>query len=125
MKNINTTTSTINNTCDCDCDKSAYRCAICGKSYDTIEERSACETKCLSDRAEAERKRKEEELRKTKENRKKELDMAWDHYNELLKAYIKDYGSYSAVREYSNGDWVNDLSGNINLTDSIDRLFRW
>lgn len=111
MKNINTTTSTINNTCDCDCDKSVYRCAICGKSYDTIEERSACETKCLSDRAEAERKRKEEELRKTKENRKKEVDMAWDHYNELRNEYLKDYGSYSIVRDYSDYP--------------IGRLFRW
>ena len=111
MKNINTTTSTINNTCDCDCDKSVYRCAICGKSYDTIEERNKCEAKCLADRAAAERKRKEEELRKTKETRKKEVDMAWDHYNELRNEYLKDYGSYSIVRDYSDYP--------------IGRLFRW
>lgn len=102
-----------------------YTCDVCGKTYDTVEERNACETKCLADRKKAEAKRKEEELRKVKETRKKEIEMAYDHYNELLKAYIKDYGSYSFMRECSNGDWANDLSGNISLTDSIDRLFRW
>lgn len=102
-----------------------YTCDVCGKIYDTVEERNACETKCLADRKKAEAKRKEEELRKIKETRKKEIEMAYDHYNELLKTYIKDYGSYSFVREFSNGDWTYDPSDNSSRTYSIDRLFRW
>lgn len=102
-----------------------YTCDICGKIYDTVEERNACETKCLADRKKAEAKRKEEELRKIKETRKKEIEMAYDHYNELLKTYIKDYGFYSFVREFSNGDWTYDPSDNSSRTYSIDRLFRW
>jgi hypothetical protein len=44
--------------------------------------------------------RKKAQLALEKEARKKEVDEAFDTYNELLKAYIKDYGSYSTT--YAN-----------------------
>ena len=97
-----------------------YMCDVCGKTYETVEERNACETKCLAERAKAEAKRKEEELRKEKETRKKEIEDALDHYNALLKAYIKDYGSYSATRLYND-----DCPSNDSTINSFDRLFRW
>ena len=77
MKNFNNdeTTSTINknfalNYGDYKTDevsnKIVYHCAICGKPYDTVDKRVACETKCL-----AERKKAQAELEKKKLEEKK------------------------------------------------------
>ena len=41
--------------------------------------------------------RKKAQLALEKENRKKEVDEAYENYNTLLKAYIKDYGTYSNI----------------------------
>jgi uncharacterized membrane-anchored protein YhcB (DUF1043 family) len=61
-----------------------------------------------------EAKRKEEEEKKKaqlaleKENRKKEVDDAFQNYNELLKAYIKDYGSYKVIASADDFDWFSN-----------------
>ncbi len=53
---------------------------------------------------------KEEEQRKAKlalekENRKKEVDKAFEKYNTLVKAYIKDYGSYTTITSTNDYNW--------------------
>ena len=45
--------------------------------------------------------RKKAELALQKESRKKEVDEALKKYNELLKAYLEDYGSYH-TNEFSD-----------------------
>ena len=45
MKNFNN-----DKTVDTETNKMVYHCAICGKPYDTVDERVACETKCLAAR---------------------------------------------------------------------------
>ena len=77
-------------------EKTTYVCGVCGKGYSTIEERNKCEAKCLHDRYEAEKKFKEEKLRKEQEN--------------LRKEYVKDYGKYNVVRTFSN---YNDPNNSI------------
>lgn len=75
------------------CDKGMYCCAICGKGYETIEERAACETKCIADRKKAEEALKKQKLEEEKNERKKEIEVKWKELNELTSEYIKDYGS--------------------------------
>ena len=43
-------------------------------------------------------KRKQEELARTKEARKKEIELKEKELCALKRSYIKDYGSYSATR---------------------------
>lgn len=55
--------------------------------------------------------KKEEEDRRNaqlaleKENRKKEVDEAFQNYNNLLKAYINDYGSYGTTLYADDYNW--------------------
>ena len=81
--------------------KEAYKCGICNKPYDNIEERMACESKCYAKRKEEEEKRKKDELAEAKKARKEEVDLACKKYLELRSAYLKDYGHYTYSQ--SNG----------------------
>lgn len=77
-----------------------YSCAICGKDYDTIAERSACEIKCLEDC------KKQEELMKLKqeaEAREKSEKAAIDAIEaaeDALKKYFKEYERLALHKEY-------------------------
>ena len=51
--------------------------------------------------------RKKAELALEQENRKKELNEARDHYDALLKAYLRDYGSYSTTTNINNDIFPN------------------
>ena len=78
-----------------------YVCAICGTAYNSIEERAACETKCIAAKKENEEKLRQEKLEAEKEARREEIEATAKHYNELVKAYVKDYGKYSVTRAYN------------------------
>lgn len=72
----------------------AYKCAICGKEFDNIQDRAKCELTCLKKQEEdkklaAEKKKKEEH-----DARKKEVDEAVARAEELKRKYIQDYGVY-------------------------------
>lgn len=74
-------------------DKPLYHCGVCGKSYKTVGERVACETKCI-----AERKKAKEKLEKEMKDRKKaaskaEIEKKYKELVELINDYCKDYGS--------------------------------
>ena len=45
--------------------------------------------------------RRKAQLALEKENRKKEVDEAFENYRTLLKAYIKDYGAYAMTTDTS------------------------
>lgn len=104
MKNFNNdeTTSTINknfalNYGDYKTDevsnKMVYHCAICGKSYDTVDERVACETKCLAARKKAQAEIEKKKLEEKKTTRKEEIEKKYKELSTLVKNYINDYGS--------------------------------
>lgn len=84
-----------NNDCACneDNNKAHYRCAICGKSYDTIDERVACETKCLASRKKAQEELKKKKLEEEKAARKDEIEKKYKELTTLVKDYCHDYGS--------------------------------
>jgi hypothetical protein len=55
----------------------------------------------LAKKKKAEKEKKEAQLALEKENRKKEVDEAYETYRILVNNYVRDYGSYSTV---TNGD---------------------
>lgn len=104
MKNLNNdkTTSTINknfalNYGDYKTDevsnKMVYHCAICGKPYDTVDERVACETKCLAARKKAQAEIEKKKLEEKKNTRKAEIKKKYKELATLVNDYCKDYGS--------------------------------
>ena len=52
-----------------------------------------------------EEKRKKEELAHTKESRRKEIEQKEKELCELKRNYIKDYGSYTAVRNVADEEF--------------------
>ena len=73
--------------------KVQYHCAICGKAYDTIEERVSCETKCLASRKKAQEELKKKKLEEEKAARKDEIEKKYKELSALVNDYCKDYGS--------------------------------
>lgn len=84
-----------------------FKCAICGKEYEDVEARINCEITCLHQRKEAEIKKKELELQAAQDNRKAEVDLAYENFLELKDAYVKDYGVYTYSSCRSN---INDYT---------------
>ena len=77
-----------------------YECAICGKSYPSIDQRVECETKCL-----AERKKLEEEMKRNQYNTKRdesarEINKALYDVNEMITEHLKKYTSLSLSDDY-------------------------
>ena len=104
MKNFNNdkTTSTINKNfalnygdykTDGVSNKMVYHCAICSKHYDTVDERVACETKCLAARKRAQAEIEKKKLEEKKNTRKEEIEKKYKELSTLVKDYINDYGS--------------------------------
>ena len=96
MKNFNNdeTTSTINknfalNYGDYKTDevsnKMVYHCAICGKPYDTVDERVACETKCLAERKKAQAELEKKKLEEKKNTRKAEIEKKYKELSTLVQ----------------------------------------
>ena len=73
--------------------KPQYKCAICEKVYDDVQDRMNCEMKCLKKKQEEEKKAAEAKKKAEKDARKKEVDEAFESFMKLYDAYTKDYGS--------------------------------
>lgn len=71
-----------------------YACAICGKEYETIAERSTCETECVKRQAEEEKKAAELKKKEEQIKLKEEVDRAMKIATDLLDQYIEKYGEY-------------------------------
>ena len=83
--------------CDCayattDSNKTTYRCAICDKAYDTIDERVSCETKCLAARKKAQAELEKKRLEEKKTTRKAEIEKKYKELSALVKDYCKELG---------------------------------
>lgn len=77
-----------------------YVCAICGKSYKHIEDRIACETKCLNERKIAEAKKKESEFKTKRTNSEKEIEKRLDEVNKMVEEHLNEYGNISLTHSY-------------------------
>ena len=120
MKNFNNdeTTSTINknfalNYGDYKTDevsnKMVYHCAICGKPYDTVDERVACETKCLAARKKAQAELEKKKLEEKKNTRKAEIEKKYKELATLVNDYCKDDGSLQLGESSYFEDYIPTL----------------
>lgn len=75
--------------------KKLYKCALCGKEYETIPERARCESACVDKQLAIEEKAKKEKAKHEQEERRQKVVAAINHASELLDAYTNDYGSFS------------------------------
>lgn len=86
--------------------KETYRCAICGKAYDSIDERVACETKCLADRKKIQAELEKKKLEEKKTARKDEIVKKYKELAILVNDYCNDYGSLQiGESNYFNDDY--------------------
>ena len=93
--------------------KLQYKCGVCGKVHDTIEDRMKCEMSCINRQKELERKAEAAKKKAEKEARKKELDEAIKHTSKLLEAWNKDYGFYRMIDDSlttSEAFWLSKLN---------------
>lgn len=67
-----------------------FKCGICGKEWNTVEERSKCEFECLK----AQTVKKEEEKKQKAEAERKELEKIIDQLHEECGAAYKAYASH-------------------------------
>lgn len=87
--------------------KPQYKCAICGKIYDDVQDRVNCEMNCIQKQKEEEKAAAEAKKRAEKDMRKKEVDDAFGNLIKLHEAYVKDYGYYEY--EFNIPHWPNKL----------------
>lgn len=77
-----------------------YECAICGKSYDTIKQRSACETKCSKLlEAETAQKKKQEEKERYMKSEKAIIDIL-TQAEQMVKEHLEKYETLSLNQSY-------------------------
>ena len=69
-----------------------YTCAICNKKHYSIEDRIACETKCLEERKKAEEVMKKHKLELEKKDRMNKIETMYEDLSNLISSYIEDYG---------------------------------
>jgi hypothetical protein len=74
--------------------KPQYKCGICGRAYNEVQERMNCEMKCVKIKEEKEKQAAEAKKKAEKDARKKEVDEAFKNLLKLHDAYVKDYGYY-------------------------------
>lgn len=80
-------------------DNTFYTCPYCKEEYTDPVDLAHCILSCEDKKKREEEERKKAELALAKENRKKEVEVARDNFQKLLKEYIKDYGSISITSD--------------------------
>lgn len=89
-----------------------YHCAICGNSYEHVEERAKCEAKCIRERQEAEAKKKQLEYEAAKTASEEAIYMALSDVNEMIAEHLRKYETLMLKNNYpylrylfKNGWW--------------------
>lgn len=77
-----------------------YYCAICGKGYDSVKSRIACETKCFKEYQEAEAKKKADEIQKNRDASEKAIEKKLEEVNEMIGKHLKDYETFHLNGNY-------------------------
>ena len=77
-----------------------YRCAICGNSYEHVEERAECEAKCIRERQEAEAKKKQLEHEAARAASEEAIYAALSDVNEMIAEHLRKYDSIMLKSNY-------------------------
>lgn len=75
-------------------------CAICGHGYEEVEDRAACEAKCIKERQEAEEKRKQFEYDEAKNTSEEEIWDALSSVNKMIAEHLNTFGTLSLKSNY-------------------------
>lgn len=85
-----------------------YVCALCGSSHNDIEERIACETKCLKKRKEEEaraareaERKKAEETNKKKRESEKAIEAELDKVEDMIRKHCNKYGDCEFSKDHA------------------------
>ena len=84
-----------------------YKCAICDKVYDSIQERAQCEMTCVKHKQEEERKAAEAKKKQEKNARFSEASAALDNALTLVNKCVEDYGSFEYNGKVKELDLAN------------------
>ena len=98
-------------------DNTFYVCPYCKEEHTNPSDLAHCILACEDRIKREEEERKQAELAITKEARKKELDEAFEKWNKLKNAFIRDYGCYST----STSESFKDIDS---IIESLVK-FRW
>ena len=79
-----------------------YHCAICGKPYETVEERAECEAKCIAERKAAEELKNAQERELKRRESAAKIFEALDNAEGLLKEHFKNYQKLTMNKDYPN-----------------------
>lgn len=78
-----------NNNC-----KPIYKCGICGKEYQTVQDRTNCELKCYTKQQAQEKMAAEAKKNEEKNARFSEASAALDNALTLVNKCVEDYGTF-------------------------------
>ena len=81
-------------------DEIKYICGICGAEHEHIEDRIACETKCLEARKEVEKQKARDEFNKRCDESAKAIDEALIVADTMIKNHLKEFEKLSLNRNY-------------------------
>lgn len=84
--------------------KVTFQCSICGKKHASVVNRAECELKCYKKQEEEKRLAAAKKKQAEHAARKKEVDEAIAHAEELKNKYIQDYGAYTRVHTCNADD---------------------
>ena len=91
--------------------KQQFKCAICGKIFDDLKDRVACETKCIKQQEEAAKKAAEAKKQEEQQAHWAKVQEAKEYYKKLYNEYIENYDPYAPDCYYSFADVVASLMG--------------
>lgn len=89
--------------------KKEYTIEELEEQYRLADEKMSALKQQIKQKKKEEAEAREEKLRAEQAARKEEVEAAEKNYRSLLRAYIKDYGSYSTTKSYSASDEIPNL----------------
>lgn len=84
-----------------------YKCGICGKEYNSIASRSKCETACVAQKIEEDRKAKEAKKKAEQTADFAEASAALDNALTLVNKCIEKHGKFKYNGKIKDMDLVN------------------
>lgn len=77
-----------------------YYCAMCGKSYESVKDRIACETECYKNYMAAEAKKKSDEAKAKRDSSTKAIENKLAELNKMIESHLREYEYLNLTRHY-------------------------
>lgn len=77
-----------------------YTCAICGKSYEHVDERTGCEAKCIIKRNQEEKEKRLKEYKEQETASANAINDALDNVEHMIKDHYSKYKGLSMQKHY-------------------------